>query len=224
MIRSSSAAPRSTRRHPRARPVTLWPPASTSWGRRSRASPPLPRPACAARLQRTGEGRGRLHPRVDRRAERPRPDRADITRPEGRSFMPNDLRQSLKPEQMDQLVAYLAHAQVGGSEHAILVPARRLSGTSWSLCCCSACRSSSACSRRPSTSAPTRCSTPALRRDQGDPHQPAAGLGAHRVHGRHLLGGARGVAHRALQRQLAYIQLGLWTAMGVTAVVGYVFR
>ena len=41
-------------------------------------------------------------------------------------------------------------------------------------------------------------SVPAVRREQGDPHQPAHRLGADRLHGRDLLAGARGVAHRAL--------------------------
>ena len=42
---------------------------------------------------------------------------------------------------------------------------------------------------------------PALRRHEGHPHEPADRVGAHRLHGRDLLDGARRVAHRAAQRQ-----------------------
>ena len=65
----------------------------------------------------------------------------------------------------------------------------------------------------------------AVRRHQGDPHQPADRVGAHRLHGRGLLAGARRVAHRAAQpeaRVLARSACG--RSAGVTAVVGYLFR
>ena len=67
-----------------------------------------------AGLPRQGEGRGRLHPRVDRRAERARARRARPTRPGAARSCPATTAQTLKPEQIDQIVAYLAHAQVRG--------------------------------------------------------------------------------------------------------------
>ena len=68
-------------------------------------------------------------------------------------------------------------------------------------------------------------SMPAVRREQGNPHQPADRLGADRLHGRHLLGGARGIADRALLRPASPTgSSASGPSPGVTAVVGYLFR
>ncbi len=118
--------------------------------RRSRSSP---RPTTRAR-QRTPPATS-----ASRSSSRARTSsRARCTRPTASRFMPNTYGKTLKPEQIDQLVAYLATFEIGSLPCAT-APSRSPTGTSPSRWCCSGCRSSSACCRRPSTWAPIRCST-----------------------------------------------------------------
>jgi mono/diheme cytochrome c family protein len=57
-----------------------------------------------------------------------------------------------------------------------------------------------------------------------DPHQPAGGVAAVRLHGRRLLHHPRGGERELMWPKLAYVQLGALVVVGVTAVIGFHFN